>query len=162
MALLLLLSACASHKAPLPEAPAPDDAAPPAAAQPAPAALPAPVGELRRVPIERVDSTQRVRIESGQRCGPRITRSLPPPSTFGRMAGWVGLGGPSAGELPAPDFRTEVVCQDMAVPQYERAQYRATYHVGEEAHSVDVPERPARTIEVDEAGVPPPSAEPAR
>ena len=169
MALALLLTACASSKpapvaapaAPAAEAPAPAEAAAPAQEPPAQ------VGALHPVPVERIDSTQRVRIEKGQRCGPRITHTLPPPSTMGRMAGWIGLGGPSAGELPAPDFQTEVVCQDMAVRQYEPAQYRATYHVGEEAHTVDVPQRPGLTIQVDEAGLPPgaphpPTAAPAQ
>ncbi|RYF82967.1 MAG: hypothetical protein EOO29_05180 [Comamonadaceae bacterium] len=157
VALVLLLTACASSKRPpvaAVPAPAAEAAAP--AAAPAPASEPAAqVGALHPVAVERIDSTQRVRIEKGQRCGPRITRTLPPPSTMGRMAGWIGLGGPSAGELPAPDFQTEVVCQDMAVRHYEPAQYRATYHVGQEAHTVDVPQRPGLTIQVDEAGLPP-------
>lgn len=157
VALALLLTACAGTKpvpVAAPPAPAAEAAAPAETAAPAQES-PAQVGALHPVPVERIDSTQRVRIEKGQRCGPRITRTLPPPSTMGRMAGWIGLGGPSAGELPAPDFQTEVVCQDMAVRQYEPAQYRATYHVGQEAHTVDVPQRPGLTIQIDEAGLPP-------
>lgn len=160
LALAALLAACAGTKhAPAPQAPVAKAEAPAEGEAPAATPIPPdpqPVGALRAVPVERIDSTQRVRVESAQRCGPRITRSLPPPSTLGRMAGWIGLGGPSEGEAPAPDFHTEVVCTDVAVRQYAPARYRATYHVGEEAHSVDVPARPGATIEVDEAGLPPP------
>lgn len=152
-----LLLACASPKPPPAAPPAAEAEAPAPAEATEPAPAPQAVGALHAEPIERIDSTQRVRTESAQRCGPRITRSLPPPSSLGRMAGWVGLGGPSEGEVPAPDFHTEVVCTDAAVRRYDPAAYRVTYHVGSEAHSVDVPERPGRTIEVDETGQPAPA-----
>lgn len=160
LALAALLVACASPKKTPTEPPAAEAAAPATAEAAEPAVPPRAVGALHPEPIERIDSTQRVRTESAQRCGPRITRSLPPPSTLGRMAGWVGLGGPSEGEVPAPDFHTEVVCTDTAVRRYEPAAYRVTFHVGAEAHSVDVPARPGRTIEVDETGQPAPTRVP--
>lgn len=161
LALAALLVACASPKQLPVEPPAAEAAAPATPEAAEPEAPPRIVGRLHAEPIEHIDSTQRVHIESAQRCGPRITRSLPPPSTLGRMAGWVGLGGPSEGEVPAPDFHTEVVCTDTAVRRYAPAAYRVTYHVGAEAHSVDVPERPGRTIEVDETGQPAPVPLPA-
>jgi hypothetical protein len=152
--LAALLVACAGAK----RSPAAAAAAAPAGAEAAESAsTPQAIGALHPVAVERTDSTQRVRTSSAKRCGPRITRSLPPPSTFGRMAGWVGLGGPSEGEVPAPDFHTEVACTDAAVRRYEPAHYRVTYAVGAETYSVDVPERPGTTIAVDEADLPPPA-----
>lgn len=162
LALAALLVACAGPKKTSAEPPAAKAAAPATAEAAEPATPPRIVGALHPEPVARIDSTQRVRTDNVPRCGPRITRSLPPPSTLGRMAGWVGLGGPSEGEVPAPDFHSEVVCTDTAVRRYEPAAYRATYHVGAEAHSVDVPERPGRTIEVDETGQPARAAAPRR
>ena len=160
LTLAALLMACAGAPRVPAKPPAAAEAPAPAAEAAGPEAPPRIVGPLHAEPLERIDSTQRVRTDNAPRCGPRITRSLPPPSTLGRVAGWVGLGGPSEGEVPAPDFHTEVVCTDTAVRRYEPAAYRATYHVGAEAHSVDVPEQPGRTIEVDETGQPAPAAAP--
>lgn len=100
--------------------------------------------------VERIDSTRTVQVRPRERCGESIAQTLTPPSTLGRMAGWIGLGGPSEGELPAPEFRTETRCTPGATRVYEAAHYRVEYRVGDEHFSANVGQRPGATVQVDD------------
>lgn len=121
------------------------------ATPPAPVAVAATTHPVtHRVAVDRIDSSRVVQVQGRERCGERITTTLTPPSAFGRMASWVGLGGPSEGEVPAPDFRTEVQCTHGAERNYAPAQYRVEFRDGNESFLVNVGQRPGATVEVDD------------